>query len=140
MKRVYYHYSECEEFRPGGMWRIVSSATERERFANSTAELMRDVPAFRESMLRVLDEWPKSCWMNLSSSSTNHQAWFGHAGCFLETGSPEDCTRQGWHRLTLGQQELANDAADEVIAEWHCRVRVPQGQLTLSTYGPGWPD
>lgn len=110
------------------MWRIVHGES-RERFAEAAAELMRDDAAFLAAMLRAVNEWPKSCEMNLTSVSTNHRAWFGHAGCFLATGSPEDCTRLGWHMLTEEEQDKANAQADIAIAEWQRRQAPPQLEL-----------
>lgn len=140
MTRVYYHYTDCEEFASDGMWRIVSGAAARERFVRAAAGLMITPSVFKEAMLRALVEWPNSCAMTMTSPSTNHQAWFGHAGCFLAVRSPEECTRLGWHTLNQAQQSAANLAADEVIAEWHRRAAEQPDQLSLSTWGVGWPD
>lgn len=131
MSRVYLHYSLCEEFRPGGMWRIVAGAETRTEFATAAADLMRDTDRFLEAMLRAIDEWPNSCAMNLTAPMINHRAWFGHAGCFLATDSPEDCTRQGWHMLTPSEQEDANAAADCAISRWRALRPVHPAQEPL---------
>jgi hypothetical protein len=99
------------------MWRRIA-AEERDGFVYATAILMRSPVSFKAAMRRVLTEWPVSCEVNMTNSSVNHQAWFGHAGCFLATSSPEDCTRHGWRTLTNREQTVANRMADEVIAEW----------------------
>lgn len=121
-KRVFYHYEEREEFRPAGMWRNVSEK-EREAYALCAADLMRFPDSFRNAMMRALDEWPHSAEAVMTNPTMNHQAWFGHAGCFLATGSPEDATRRGWHQLDEYEQHRANAAADEVIEEWKRRRR-----------------
>ncbi len=117
MKRVYHHYTKCEEFA-AGMWRIVP-AGERDSFVEKSAELMRDPQRFAEAMLRAVKEWPRSCEQNMTAPSVNHQAWFGHAGCCLAHGSPEDLTRLAWHTLNQKEQDAANAAADLAIEEWH---------------------
>jgi hypothetical protein len=118
MRRVYYHHEDREECAPGGMWRIVAGTDERSRFVVAAGVLMAFPARFRDSMLRAVREWPRSCEMNMTTPSLNQRAWFGHAGCFLATGSPEDCTRLGWHTLTPDQQGIANRMADEAIAAW----------------------
>jgi hypothetical protein len=129
-RRVFHHYSECEEFRPDGMWRIVTGPA-TDGFIQASADLMRDCAAFLAAMVRAIEEWPKSCEMNLTAISMNHRAWFGHAGCFLATGSPEACTRLGWHTLDQSEQDAANATADLAIAEWHRRRPRLPGQLSL---------
>lgn len=132
MRRVYRHYLEREECQKAGMWRNVSQR-ERDAYALVTADLMAIPTAFEAAMLRALEEWPNSCETNLTATSMNQRAWLGHAGCFLATGSPEDATRLGWHRLDAGQQWHANNAADLVIREWHRRqhLGILPGQTTL---------
>jgi hypothetical protein len=132
MSRVYLHYRDREECAPEGMWRNVSQR-ERDSYAMVTADLMRFPERFEQAMLRVLDEWPNSCETVLTAATMNHQAWMGHAGCFLATRSPEDATRLGWHELSMAEQHLANEAADRVIAEWKDRRRrkLMAGQLSL---------
>lgn len=116
MKRIYHHFSRCEEFE-GGLWRIAPPGS-REAYIEQSARLMRDTAAFAESMFRVIDVWPRSCEQNLTATSVNHRAWFGHAGCCLNHGSPEDLTRLAWHTLTPVEQDAANAAADRAIVRW----------------------
>jgi hypothetical protein len=130
--RVYLHYRDREECAPNGMWRNVSQR-ERDAYTLVTAELMRFPDKFEQAMLRALAEWPNSCEVVFTAPSMNHQAWLGHAGCFLATQSPEDATRLGWHQLTLAEQHRANAAADRVISEWKRRrkYQIAAGQLSL---------
>lgn len=124
--RVFYPYTECEEFRHGGgMWKPLAGAVIREKMIEGAARLMRDAFKFRSAMLRALDEWPKSCAVNLTAEGNNQRAWLGHAGCYLAVGSPEECTRLGWHRLNPAQQRAANAAADDAINTWRRRYRAP---------------
>lgn len=141
-RRVYSHYRDCEEFHPdGGMWRQESGADRREDYIAAAAQLMADPDRFRQAMLQAVREWPRSCETNLTSVSTNQRAWMGHAGSYLATGSPEECTRLGWHRLGTVQQRLANKAADEAIAAWRRGYRNPAMQddlFDLSDPQPPW--
>jgi hypothetical protein len=104
------------------MWRR-TSGEERQRYLQAAADLMKDHERFYQAMHRVTLEWPYSCEVNLTTNSINQQAWIGHAGTVLATGSPEDVTRQAWHTLTKDQQDLANAAADRAIAEWKATYR-----------------
>lgn len=124
MRRVYYSYDQCEEFFPdGGMWVSVTGPA-AVAHSEAAAELMVDVPAFEAAMMRALTEWPKSCETNLTTGSRNKRAWLGHAGCWLGVGSPEECTRLGWHSLDDGEQYAANAAADRVLDAWRSTYRV----------------
>lgn len=113
---MYYPYWGLEEHKHG-MWRQVSGL-ERHDHVRNAANLMRDVDGFLRAMLRAVHEWPNSCEMALTTTGLNRRAWLGHAGCCIEVGSPEELTRLGWHALTRQEQDAANAAADEAIAEW----------------------
>lgn len=99
------------------MWRIVSGPR-RQEYIDASAGLMREPKRFADAMRQALHDWPRSCVVNLLTPSKNQRAWLGHAGCFLATGSPEECTRIGWHTLNDAQQHKANLAADIVLREW----------------------
>ena len=116
VKRVYHHFSKCEEFT-GGMWRKVSGK-EREKLLQAAADLMKDSTAFKVAMIQAVEQWPYSCEQNLTASSINHKAWMGHAGCCIAINSPEEVTRLAWHTLTEDEQDKANAVADEAIEIW----------------------
>lgn len=118
MRRVYHHYEKWEEIQ-AGMWRNVTP-TERARLADEAACLMKNSALFLEAMQRATEEWTHSCEHHLTGTF-NRQAWVGHAGCCIAVGSPEDVTRQAWHTLTQDEQDQANRAADQAIAEWESR-------------------
>ena len=115
-KRVYHPYHLWEEYH-AGMW-IVTAGEKRKEHAKASADLMRDPEAFFQAMMKAVNDWPISCEVNLTASSINQRAWLGHAGCCIAAGSPEDCTRLGWHMLTEEEQDNANAAADRAIEEW----------------------
>lgn len=119
--RTFHPWHELEEYLPdGGMWQIPSPAS-ADSHVLAAADLMAIPPKFAAAMRRVLAEWPKSTATALSTPGLNKRAWLGHAGCYLEVGSPEETTRLAWHRLDDGEQFGANDAADTVIAEWRSK-------------------
>lgn len=111
--RVFHAYDKLEEFH-AGMWRIVRGKS-RKNFIAAAADLMRQPCDFKDAMLRALDEWPVSCEANLTAESVNRIAWLGHAGCCIETQSPEEATRVAWHTLAEDEQAEANRVADEVL-------------------------
>ena len=115
-KRVYHPYTAWEEYH-AGMW-VVTTGPKRDAYVKASADLMRDADQFEAAMIRAVNEWPNSCEVAMTTPSLNHQAWMGHAGCCIATGSPEDCTRLGWHTLTQDQQDAANAAADRAIVLW----------------------
>ena len=116
MRRVYHHYTKLEEVK-AGMWRI-SGGDEAKSYKTKSADLMRNPELFLASMRQAVKEWPNSCEHNMTASTINRQAWLGHAGCCIATGSPEECTRIGWHTLNQSEQDEANRMADIAIMEW----------------------
>jgi len=105
-----------EEFQ-SNMWKEVP-IDERDGYAASAAELMRDVAAFERAMVAAVEAWPNSTAAAMTTPSLNYQAWIGHAGCAYTLGSPEHLTRQGWRTLSETEQAAANEAADRAIQHW----------------------
>lgn len=116
IKRIFHPYHLWEE-TAAGMWRIVTGDA-RKPYLAAAAALMRNPEAFKAAMMRAVNEWRFSCEANLSARSVNRQAWLGHAGCCIATGSPEDITRQAWWTLNQSEQDEANRVADECILAW----------------------
>lgn len=126
---------DLEEFQPdGGMWSI-PKADSRQSHIQAAEQLMANPDEFRQSMRQAIEEWPRSTSVALGNPSMNHKAWLGHAGCYLGVGSPEETTRLGWHNLDEGEQLEANQAASDVIAEWH-RARQGGHQPSLWDHLP----
>ena len=114
MKRRYFHCTLLEEWP---MWTKVHGEVFDEH-AEHAAELMKEPDTFADAMRGAIVKWPNSVEHNLTARSKNRRAWLGHAGCYLETGSFESCTRAGWWQLDNDKQIEANNAADVVIKEW----------------------
>jgi hypothetical protein len=132
--RQFYHHEDLEEYSGGaGMWRTVTG-TSVTTYADAAAKLMANPTSFQIAMRRALREWPNSCNAAFTTQGMNWRAWIGHAGCFLATGSPEECTRLGWHQLDEAEQYAANDAADKVIAEWR-KAAIDAHNVQLDLFG-----
>lgn len=119
--RVYHPYQDWEE-HAFGLWRDVSGA-ERANLLTRAIAFTGDAALYGAAMLRIADEWPISCEHNLTCLGMNRLAWIGHAACCLETGAPEDVTREAWHHLTQPQRDAANAVADHAIAVWETAYR-----------------
>lgn len=129
MRRVFHHYKDCEEYA-AGLWRP-AQAKSRDRLVAAAKKLMESPPEFIAAMRKALSEWPNSCEYNMTNAAVNHQAWLGHAGTFLATRSPEECTRLAWRTMNQSDQDAANAAADLVISEWLAAHRSSGMQLAL---------
>ena len=79
-----------------------------------------DHELYGEWMMRVIDEWPRSCEQNLTKSG-DKRAWIGHAAVALAIGCPEDIVREAWGHLSKDQQDKANAKAQAAIDTWRTR-------------------
>jgi len=128
-ERIYYHYEDLEEFH-AGMWRIIRGER-RKNLVETAAVIMRDSARFKDAMMTAASQWVKSCEANLTAEGVNKIAWLGHAGCCVDSGIPEDCTRAGWHTLTQAEQDEANRVAAEVLEFWQ-QQRSDKKKTTVS--------
>jgi len=118
------------------MWRVIHGA-EAEEYLQKAITFTGNAELYGEWMMKVIDEWPKSCEHNLTCGGMNRQAWIGHAACCLAIGCPEEITRLAWHHLTEKQQDAANAKADAAILEWEKRYKagVNHAQTGLRDFG-----
>lgn len=107
---------------PAGMTPVECEATYR--------DLLRDLPAFRAALARVLAEWPRSCEHYLSNENMNRIAWLGQAALCIARGIPS-CFRGGFNLLTADEQAAANDAALDALNTWLAQHH--EGPLTHET-------
>ena len=126
MNQIYHHYSEWEDFK-AGMWNTLHGA-EAEICLKKAIEFTGDARLYGLWMMRVIDQWPISCEVNLTNGSINQRAWIGHAACCLSIGCPESITRQAWHHLSDIQQMEANAQADIAIRTWKSRKGIIECQ------------
>jgi hypothetical protein len=126
--RVFFHYTELEEYA-AGMWKRPTGFV-RKQFVEAAADLMRCPDEFKLAMEQAAEQWRKSCAQNLTCYDSNRIAWLGHAGCCIATGSPEECTRVGWHTLTSDEQDEANRVAAEVLEIWDMAYEIEKCSKT----------
>lgn len=126
-RRIFYHYVELEE-TAAGMWKRVAG-DERKRHMENAADLMRSPAEFGDAMREALLKWPKSCEAAFTAPTINHIAFLGHAGCCVGVGSPEECTRAGWHTLSQTEQDAANHIAAVVLSEWRSAAGAEQKDM-----------
>lgn len=128
-RRIFYHYQELEE-TAAGMWRRING-DERRKYIEAAADLMRCPDEFLEAMRNGILAWPKSCAAAFTAENVNQIAFLGHVGCCVALGSPEECTRIGWHDLSRSEQDEANRVAAIALAEWHKVNAIHQDQGSL---------
>jgi hypothetical protein len=121
--RVYHPYWEWEEI-DSNMW---GSVENRKLFLKRAIEFTGDHQKYGRFMMRVVNEWPKSCENALTDYSLNRKAWVGHAACALAMGCPEDITREAWGLLTDEQRLLANKEAERAILCWEINYAKSKG-------------
>ena len=116
MVQIYHHYSKWEDWK-AGMWNTVYGI-EAGKYLDRAIQFTGDAKLYGSWMMRVIEQWPISCEVNLTNDSINQRAWVGHAACCLGIGCPESITRQAWHHLSDIQQMEANAQADIAIRTW----------------------
>ena len=78
---------------------------------------MADEDAFRAALQGVIDEWKHSCEHYLTNRAMNRIAWLGQAAiCY--TSGVTSIFRAGFYRLSVEQQERANEIALEYLNQW----------------------
>jgi len=112
--RIYHPYWEWEELE-FNMWGTVEN---RNKFLKKAVKFTGNHKIYGRYMMRVANEWTKSCENSLTDYSINRKAWIGHAACAMALGCPEDITRQAWAELTDEQRILANREAEAAIQHW----------------------
>lgn len=113
LERVFHHYTKWEDWA-NGMYRFKGVSP----CPSVVREVLGSPTTCRQSMHRVISEWPVATEQNLTNVSINRRAWLGRAAVNIHTGCPIGITKMGWHLLTLAQQAEANAIADSVIAAW----------------------
>lgn len=114
IKRIYHHYLDWEEI-DYNMWGTV---TNKKAYLQKAIDFTGDHKLYGRFMMKVANEWIKSCEHNLSNTTQNRKAWIGHAACAFALGCPEDITREAWGHLNQEQQDKANGVAQEAIEYW----------------------
>lgn len=115
-EEVWLPYWELEEIRHN-MW---GSVENRRAWLNKAIAFTSDHNLYGGWMMRVVDDWPKSCLHNLTKPG-DKRPWIGHAAVAMAMQCPEDIVREAWSYLTTQQQALANQKAAEAIEYWRAK-------------------
>lgn len=113
IKQFFCEYTKWEDFI-NGMYEIPEKK-DVEEYVNSSISLLSNPDFFYKISNNVLNQWPISTKVNLTNTGCNRRAWLGQASCCLLYKSPEICTRIAWSKLSVFQQNNANNVADIVI-------------------------
>lgn len=114
MKRVYYHYTQWEDFQ-SGMYNEVKEG--REERIQKAIELLTNDELCYKYMKKVTEEWPKACEQTFTNRF-NHQSFLGQCACAMYADIRDNETRKAWWYLTEEQRHNANGIADRVYREW----------------------
>jgi len=116
IKRIYHHFSKCEEYN-GAMWKS-SLGMDKTAMTEKAILFMSDCDIFEAHMMLVVSEWPLSCEANFTSNGINKIAWLGQAACAIGIDCPEDIVKTAWGSLTDLQRANANLAASKIVKKW----------------------
>jgi len=116
-ERIYHPYWDWEEVH-FNMWGAVS---DRKKYLQQAIDFTSNHIKYGFYMLKVAQQWTKSCEHNLTNNTQNRKAWIGHAACAYYLGCPEDIVREAWGHLTEDQQRLANKQAEMTIKWWESK-------------------
>jgi ParB-like chromosome segregation protein Spo0J len=89
----------------------------REDCEETYRQLLADIPAFENALMKVVLTWPKSCEHYLTNERMNRIAWLGQASLCVAHGIPSTF-RGGYNLLTLEQQKVADAAALRALNFW----------------------
>jgi len=117
MNRIYHTWDKWECFPAGFYGDAPPRGMTKEEAEATYATLLRDVPAFRDALQRVIHEWPRSCEHYLSNERMNRIAWLGQSALCLARQIPA-AFRGGFNLLTSQEQAQANCLALEALNGW----------------------
>jgi hypothetical protein len=121
----WFHYSLWEDWHAG----LYRNSIADQVVAEKVAALLIDSD-FAAAMGDVGDHWPIATAHNLSNEYRNHRPWLGRsAGCFRYSAAISD-VNLAWSMLSGGEQNAANDQADDYCAGW--RSLNLRGQLRFA--------
>lgn len=116
MKQVYLPYWKWECYK-SGMWNKVSSAQEHEML-KLAIEFTGNHILYGKAMKDVVFKWNNTMENHLTNVSINRKAFLGQCAVFFKYQIPEYIVRKAWKSLTIKQQILADNVAQQTIKEW----------------------
>jgi ParB-like chromosome segregation protein Spo0J len=114
--RFFHTYDKWECFK-AGFYATTKDGMTKEECELRYPKLMADEDAFRAALQGVIDEWKHSCEHYLTNRAMNRIAWLGQAAVCYTSGVPS-IFRAGFYRLSVEQQERANEIALEYLNQW----------------------
>lgn len=88
----------------------------------SAISILGEPERCRNAMNRVVTEWKYATQTNLLSDVkfrfSSNRSWLGAACCNIQDGCTISEVRNAWWLLTEEQRDVANEIADEIIAEY----------------------
>jgi hypothetical protein len=110
---VWVPYWEWEEVS-ANMW---GSTENKKQLLNEAIKFTGNHELYGEWMMKVVNFWPISCKHHLSKNG-DKRSWIGHAACAMAFNCPEEIVRLAWGKLTIEQQQKANEKAQKAIDFW----------------------
>lgn len=113
MEQYFAEYIYWEDYI-NGMYEIPEKK-DIDRFVIMAVIMLTDLDLFITTCKSVTNNWIISTNVNLTNTSCNRKAWLGQACCSYEFKVPEICTRIAWSKLSVLQQNEANNIAEKII-------------------------
>lgn len=117
MKRIYHTWEKWECYPAGFYNDDPPKGMTSQEATEAYMYFLRDLPRFERALIRVLDEWPRSCEHSLSNERMNRIAWLGQASMCVEAGVPA-CFRGGFNLLSKDEQAAADAMALKYLNIW----------------------
>lgn len=117
MKRIYHTWEKWECYPAGFYESRPTDKRSKDQCEKEYMDLLSDPLQFSHALLRVINEWVKSCEHYLSNDKMNRIAWLGQASLCISKGIPSTF-RGGFNLLTQAQQNKANKLALEALNIW----------------------
>lgn len=115
MQQFYAPYSQWEDFN-NGMY--CSTVTKDENQIIKAKSLLSNPIEFKNTLIKLLKDWPISTKVNLTNKGANRRAWLGAAACNHKHGVTEINTRYAWGELNDIQRFNANTIAELIITDY----------------------
>lgn len=115
--RVLHTYDKWECFKAGFYGDHPPEGMTPDDCEKRYAAFLADIPLFKETLDKVINEWKFSCEHYLTNDSMNRIAWLGQASMCYKYGVPS-CFRNGYNLLSERQQSEADSAALEYLNIW----------------------
>jgi len=114
--RIFHTYDKWECHKAGFFATKLNGFT-KEQAEEEFADFLRSPKDFDLALSELIKEWKYSCEQNLTNIALNRIAWLGQAAACYARGIPSKY-RAGWFKLTLEEQDIANNIALKYLNIW----------------------